>query len=511
MQSKHGAWQSDLGGDPDEAAHAVTSLMVRDYVVHSFGSHPLEFADAYYARYPKVALGHYPPGYYALVAVVLTLFSSIQTLLVLQAVLAASVATFLVWFGSRTMSVWLGLVAGVAWCMTMPVLKLSMLVMADFFLVLMCLAATGAFALFMRKPKAAWALAFGVFASMAILIKGSGWMLALLPPIAIGLAKEWRLLIKPSLWLAPLPVLLLALPWQWFSFRFTEEGMSGLSPAGHFMEALPFYGRAFVDNYGWPLALVMVIALVQLVWRWGSGSKVGFVEAALWALLLSGAVMMMSVPAGLSSRYFLPLSAPMMLLVVLSMSRWLDWFSWPPLVKVGAVGLVMGISVGSLVSLPKLAKEVKGFSNGVLMVHEEGIADHGTMLICSDARGEGAMVAAAAFDEGMRGLEGFRMLRASKVLAEIDWLGRGNEELFASDQEMLKYLEQQRVEWVLVDQSVAEVDRPAYFGQLTGALKAADGEWSQWREVKVQRAVNDFGSMQIFRRIGPPKRVGDGV
>ncbi|HEY1049213.1 MAG TPA: hypothetical protein VGE39_05650, partial [Prosthecobacter sp.] len=63
-----GAFNSDLGGDPDEAAHAVTALMVRDYLTEGLRTSPMTFAKTYYEDFPRVALGHYPPLYYLLTA-----------------------------------------------------------------------------------------------------------------------------------------------------------------------------------------------------------------------------------------------------------------------------------------------------------------------------------------------------------------------------------------------------------------------------------------------------------
>jgi hypothetical protein len=504
LQSSKGAWNSDLGGDPDEAAHAVTSLMVRDYVTQSFGSHPLKFAEAYYARYPKIALGHYPPAYYLLSAVGLLPKPSILPFFILQAGLAASVATLMAWVGTKFLSVALSFVAGAAWCFTMPVLKLSMVVMADFFLVLTCLAAAVAFAFYLQTSRARWSLAFGVLASLAILIKGSGWMLAMLPPVAIALSRDWRLLTAPSLWLAPLPVLLLALPWQWVSFRISAEGMNGLTPPEHLMAAIPFYGEAFLRHYGWLVALVMVGALARLSWNWARGAKIEVMESVLWALLVSALVILMLVPAGLTSRYFLPLSAPLLLLTLLGMQRVAEWMRLPQRLKTGVVALAIVLSAGSLVSMPVLNKEVTGFGEAVLMIVKElptqTAQSEDAILICSDPRGEGAMVAAAAFDDEVRAREGFRVVRASKILAEIDWLGRGNDKRFSSEQELLAHLKMEKIGWVLVDQSLEEERRLTYYSQLSTVMTAAAAEWNLWREVPVSRSENEGGLVQIYRR-----------
>ncbi len=72
MQGTGGAWTAEFNGYPDEAAHFVTGKMIREYVgVLSWSTwteSPIEWAGQYYLHYPKVGLGHWPPGYYLLEA-----------------------------------------------------------------------------------------------------------------------------------------------------------------------------------------------------------------------------------------------------------------------------------------------------------------------------------------------------------------------------------------------------------------------------------------------------------
>ena len=89
FQWLNGAWQADLAGDPDEAAHAVTSLMVRDYLTDVAPRNPLSYAQDYYKHFPKVALGHYPPGYYLISSLVLLPSPRASVLIILQAVFSS--------------------------------------------------------------------------------------------------------------------------------------------------------------------------------------------------------------------------------------------------------------------------------------------------------------------------------------------------------------------------------------------------------------------------------------
>lgn len=63
-QYRSGAFTADLASIADEPAHAVSSLLVRDYLVQGFPHNPYHFALSFYAHYPKVAIGHWPPLFY---------------------------------------------------------------------------------------------------------------------------------------------------------------------------------------------------------------------------------------------------------------------------------------------------------------------------------------------------------------------------------------------------------------------------------------------------------------
>lgn len=92
MQALGGAYGSDFANHPDEPAHFVTGLMVHDYLVDALGSPPKAFASAYYAHYPKVAFGHWPPAYYAIQAAWYCVFGPTKAAAVLlSGVIAAAI------------------------------------------------------------------------------------------------------------------------------------------------------------------------------------------------------------------------------------------------------------------------------------------------------------------------------------------------------------------------------------------------------------------------------------
>src|SRR2546430_1910770 len=70
-----GAYQGEFNGYPDEAAHLVSGLMLHDYLTALPRENPLVWGVRYYLHYPKVAIGHWPPGFHIMEALWWLIFS----------------------------------------------------------------------------------------------------------------------------------------------------------------------------------------------------------------------------------------------------------------------------------------------------------------------------------------------------------------------------------------------------------------------------------------------------
>jgi len=108
-QIKSGFLATELAGTPDESAHFTTGVLLFDYVRRGVGQWPLDFARAFYQQYPKVALGHWPPLFYALQAAWYVLFGAHpwSMVLLLGAITAATACSLL-----HTVSIRHGLLFG---------------------------------------------------------------------------------------------------------------------------------------------------------------------------------------------------------------------------------------------------------------------------------------------------------------------------------------------------------------------------------------------------------------
>ncbi|MCB1204793.1 MAG: glycosyltransferase family 39 protein [Verrucomicrobiae bacterium] len=451
FQIHSGAWRSDFGGHADEGAHVVTSLMVRDYLGGGFLEtwHPMRYAEAYYDKFPKVALGHYPPGFYLVASAGLMPFRSGYALLVIMNGLAAGVGLLVWWFARRfSLPTSVSALIALLYVLLPQTRTYTAIVMADLLLVLLSLLAARSFLRFLESGRAGDSLWFGCWAAGAILTKGSAVGLALLPPFAIVLAGDWRVIRSGRLWLAPVPVILLALPWMLLTMGITREGMQDTSFLEWFREALPYYGMALWKEAGWITLVGLVLAGGLVLFRWAVRREPpDRTEAVLWGAVACAGFVPLCVPAGLDSRYLMPL-VPAVLLLVPVRAR-LVFRRWPLVAFVVPVLFTLGVFF-------ETARPVRKYYTGAASAIEEVIRDSKNskpgkkpirVLVVSNAGGEGALVAAAALDASRE----MALVRGSKFLATSDWMGRGYAEAFATPPALIEGLRRGGIDYLVVD------------------------------------------------------------
>lgn len=450
MQS--GAWRSDFGGHADEPAHVVTSLMVRDYLAGGFLEtwHPMRYAEAYYERFPKVALGHYPPGFYLVASAGLIPFRSGSTLLVLMNFLSAGAGLLLWWFGRRLFAHDGPAIAIACLYVLLPQTRTyTAIVMADLLLVILGLLAARSFFLFLRSESARDSLFFGIWAAGAILTKGSGVGLALFPLFALLLSGKWRLFLSPRLWLAPIPVLVLALPWMYLTMGITGEGMQESGIFDWFKAALPFYGKAAVSELGWSGLGALGVAAGLGGFRIVSKRlPLPDAEAVLWALLACGVLLPLLVPAGLDNRYLMPVIPAVLLLGAAPIRRLAGQKS----AAVGAlfITLFAMIVIGETFRpVQKLYTGATSAVNGILEQSGQGRPGNAPLrlLVVSNPTGEGALIAAAA----LTAPHSLSVARGTKMLSSSDWVGRDYRTRFETPQELMEILGKARVDYLVID------------------------------------------------------------
>src|ERR1039457_20688 len=445
LQWLSGAYRAEFGAFPDESAHFVTGLMFRDYVASGFPESPIKYAEDYYFHYPKVAFGVWGPLLYAIEGTWMLVFPpSHISILLLMSLIIALAATLLYRVLTKETGPVLALMAALIF-LAIPVVQSSTgMVMADGLVALLDFCAALAFGKYLTSNDWRYSALFGAFASLSILTKSTGVALVLLPGFAILLTRQFRVLKKPSLWIAPAIIACIGGPWEYYSSKL----WSGLH------ERFPIW--SFAGNYTALLITIAGIALLPLI-------AIGFYDrvaapalkrgadgkwAAAGALILSVWLFHCAVPAaGPEPRYLIAVLPPMLMcaaagigvLARLLPSRIsLQHRTW----GVGALACI--VFLVTEFSIPQ--KSYHGFDEVAERLESPEFANS-VILISSEADGEGMLITEMAMRERR---PSHIILRATKMLSQSNWNGEHYRLLYATPQELMTFLQSVPVEVVVI-------------------------------------------------------------
>lgn len=469
------AWGADLAAE-DDPAHFVTGVMVYDYLRGGNYGDPMGFAEAYYVRYPKVALGHWPPGYYGVQAAWYFVFGPTDR--------AARTLTFvmtlglagMVWWGLRGMG---GTVAtlGAAGLLVMPLTQeLGWRVMADIplalFVMLMVLALTRYLETDARRALG-W---FVLWAVLAILTKGSGWAVGIFAVLAPVLSGRVRCLWRPQYLGAGVVIVALGAPfylltwWQKIGYADNPaQFATGSSWEGRWraLEAMTAATPAFV--------MLFVVGMGGVaVWRYGRGPAV--VPVALGWVVAQWAFLVLF-PLTTDTRYLMPALGPAMIVFGAALRE----MGRPLAAVVVVVFCVTGVRLWT-------EEREEGYGRAATLVPRGVVA-----MVVADPSGAGAFIAARLQSDRER--EDV-VLRDSKSLANTTWGDGEGESYFRTPAEVDAFLQSVPVEVLAVDSRAKET---VARGLLRGLLAS-----SPERYVELGRVVLDrkgAGEMVLYRNV----------
>lgn len=515
-QRFEGVYQSELGAHPDEAAHCVTGLFVRDAMVAAWkyaaggcqGS-PIEvgkaFSETFYHHYPKVALGVWPPGFYIAQAVWTFPFGESRTsLLLFMATLTGLVGTLIFEVTRRAFGMWPASAAVLVWICGPLVREYSGLLMAEMQSSLTMFGAAIAWGAYLDSARRRDALLFALLASGAIMTKGTGLAVLLMCGLTILFGRRWTVLKRPSLWGAAILVVLIAGVWTWY-FRNEGtrvggwEGGDGISWA-FTSTALPFYLKALASAVS---VAVGVFGLVGMITTWKKTST----WLSMSALVIAIVVFQSVVPTGNEARHILAATPALTVLAVagvLGISR-----TRGVRVDDGALQWrreVLWVVLLLLLSLPQSltesrSKSYQGFAELAEKVLQTG-APGATILISSDASGEGMFISELALRDERPNMI---VIRGSKALVDPNgrtWAGKTLKERFLDDDALLAYLLRSKIDYIILDAAVPEEKRTGYHDQIRRVIADNAGTFFPLTESPVTRDGEDlFPPLRLYRVI----------
>ena len=487
VQITSGAYSSEFGSQPDEAAHVVTGLMVHDYLMSFPWPPPMQFAETYYLHYPKVAIGHWPPVFYVIQAIWMSLFGATRVaLLLLMASLCTALAVMLYQAACRLSSPLYAGVAALGFILLPSVQQSTTAVMADLPLAYFIFGATLAFGRYLEGTHPYHdAVVFALLTSLAILTKGNGFLLVLVPGCSLLFLWRFMYLRYLSFWLPVGLVALLCFPFYWLTFSMADNliynnAISGLvhgaSSATRIMP-MPVSGTQVVHLLGVSFAILALVGFIRRIitplWR---REAIPPIWAVLASLLVSTWAFHTLFPMQSERRYLLPI-APAALLFAIEALQYIGQqiekrVSFSP--RLIAVVVAVVVLFGTYLELGLSRKDWRGYGDVTSFIGQKQEWTNSIILVSSDPRGEGMFIAEVALDDQRPHRY---VLRASKMLAKDTWSGWKYRQLFDSPAAVMESLTRIPVGVLILDTSIPSHQAQEHHQQLQEMVRVFSDKW----------------------------------
>lgn len=506
LQWRAGVFAVEFGGHPDEAAHYVTGVMLRDYIAGGHFASPRAYVEQFYAHYPKIGLFMWPPFFHGTEAIWDLIFNpSKPSALLLEALLTALLATSIYWLVRRQYSVPMAFAAGALFVL-LPLVQIStQTVMADGLVALLVFWATIAMIRYLESERTRYAVLFGVFAALALATKPNGVALVLLPPIAIVITGRYYLLKRPGLYYAAAIALAFGIPWDALSYKLMAPTMGPppvLSPLQR-LQPVVFYGRILIADFGWALLPFCVIGIILFLARLRRGERTDFTSAGALALLLS--VWIFHSGVSIREARYMVSAMPAMILFSVAGFDWVVRRVPTASVSVPARAAVLGAIVVMLViaqqSFDVPRKPYWGLDQAAQFLLANKDYKGAGFLIVGDAKQEGAFVSEVVMHDDR---PDHFVLRSSKVLVDSTWFGTNYKYLYPTAEGLRDFLDHAPISAVVLytkppEPNADAAEQSEYALQKTVAETLASD--ANWRPAEGFQSHSE--GVEIYTRIGP--------
>jgi hypothetical protein len=495
--------------DSDPPAHFVSGVMVYDYLRHAAGADPVPFAESYYVRYPKVAIGHWPPVYYALQAGWYSLFGAhLVSARTLSALIVVLLAAAIGWTVRRTHGPAIALGTAAVFLASPIVLEYTWAAMSDpltaLFVWLMLLAAAPLLdrcALLPRPAAPRMQASVPLVArlalpgALALLTKGTAWVLAPWFVIAPLLARRPRAFRGGACWASVVLILMLGAP---FYLMMRASAMSYPVDAGALATAGSDSGIGLMTRLAFvrPLtllapSLVLALALLGAIdaiharWRRGDEGTGVTLDLIAAAWIAAQVTFFFVLPLTEDTRAWFPSLPPIMLLMARAVSIVERNLSTRASGAVLVVPLLFGGAILSADFSIVRVNPVEGYRAAASAVPYP--AGGTLILISSDSPGEGAFIVERLIaDPARAGV----VLRGVRMIADANWSGSVVRARLDTARAVRDHLVESQVRYVVIDSS------------------ARSGPHDPQRQLLKQAVEDDPATFRPFGRFAVTDRLG---
>ncbi len=465
LQWAGGAYRAEFDGDPDEASHLISGLMVYDYLASLPAGNPIVWAEQYYLHYPKVAIGHWPPLFYVVEGLwELMIPPSRWSVLLLEAAITLAAALAFYRLANRQFAPWPA-VGATLLLLVCPVTQQGFdMVMADSLCLLWSVLFLNVCVQLTACPSARKLAMGALWISCALLTKGTA--ICLVPVIFLVVAVSGKWNQAPLAGLAACAGAILVCGGVWYSI----EGIvlhQNLRYVGGLDIQHPWTIGLLPGLAGWGICLLAI-----------GGCAVAPVRrrpAALASLsIMISAVLVSSVVRAMNQPRHWIIVLPALLMLSLEFMAWLT--RWKGAV-IAAIALALGLLPWTL-----FRQQPEGFTALAAQLKRPA-----RVLVSSNASGEGAMIAAIALSEPRPSSV---VVRASKSLASSGWNGSEYRLLAGSPAEVGRLLDEMGIDQVELH-TKAGVLGPPHHELLQSAL----------HDSPLWRRCGQPGAIEAWRRV----------
>ncbi|MDO9459868.1 MAG: glycosyltransferase family 39 protein [Alphaproteobacteria bacterium] len=311
-----GVFSSELMSDA--TGHYVTTLLAHDYIRNILPANPVTYAVDYFIHYPSIRIGSNPPLFYAFSSLwALITSDSVQSALILSAVLGALYCVISMWWHTRLQGLSAGIIVAVSIALLPTFQRVAGSFLLDIPIGIFSLIAAICYAKFLHQGDRRPAVIFSIFAAAALLVKLSSLFLAVMVPLAILISGKYSLLRSRNFWLPVLIVGTLVTPWYLFTFETLVSGAKTQWDYAYPLLALTGYLSVLAKNLTLPGCALVIAGLIDRL-RFIRACKGSF-EADHWAVIIALAcsviLLQVFIPANILDRYMITALGPLMMMM----------------------------------------------------------------------------------------------------------------------------------------------------------------------------------------------------